>query len=314
MSGDLARDGHAWLEMSLGSSVRRLRWSRGHLSRVSLVELSDGRRVVLKVRPWADRLLDCGRAQSAAAAEGIACPRVLAGPEHVAGQAYSAEEWIGGGRQLAATRAHASRFAAGLRDLVEALRGCGSDRLAGAPLPWVGWRHDGTDLWPPPDDFDADLNEHTAVSWLDDAARHARELILSASLDRVIGHGDWESQNLRWMSSALHCVYDWDSLVYEPEAALAGAAAAVYVARGGPGQAATFEQTAAFLDAYSERLPRGFTPTESGVAWAAGVWVRAFNAKKALVAASLGLPSEPLQLATLRSDLEHRLAVALRCH
>lgn len=110
-------------------------------------------------------------------------------------------------------------------------------KAAGGCAASVGWLASRR-FWtvPPPDDMDVDLNEHTVAPCLDEAARGARDLVLSAPLERVVGHGDGESQNLRWISSALHCIHDFDSLVYESEAVLAGAAAAVYVARGGPGQ------------------------------------------------------------------------------
>jgi hypothetical protein len=58
----------------------------------------------------------------------------------------------------------------------------------------------------------------------------------------VVGHADWESQNLRWDGDRPLAVHDWDSAVAQPEAVVAGLASAVWPA--------------------------------------AGLWVRAFNAKK----------------------------------
>jgi hypothetical protein len=47
-----------------------------------------------------------------------------------------------------------------------------------------------------------------------------------------------------------------------------------------PGQAATVEQTGQFLAAYEHARGRPWTAGERQACWAAGLWVRAFNAKK----------------------------------
>jgi hypothetical protein len=65
-----------------------------------------------------------------------------------------------------------------------------------------------------------------------------------------IGHGDWESQNFRWAGERVVAVHDWDSVIAQPEVAIAGLAAAVWPAAGEPGQAATVEQSAGFITCY----------------------------------------------------------------
>ena len=96
----------------------------------------------------------------------------------------------------------------------------------------------------------------------------------------MTGHADWESQNLRWAGGRPLAVHDWDSAVAQPEAVVAGLAAAVWPAAGGPAEAATVEQSAQFLDAYEQARGRPWTADERQAGWAAGLWVRAFNAKK----------------------------------
>jgi len=61
---------------------------------------------------------------------------------------------------------------------------------------------------------------------------------------------------------------------------VAGLAAAVWPAAGGPAEAATVEQSARFLDAYEQARGRPWTADERQAGWAAGLWVRAFNAKR----------------------------------
>jgi len=120
----------------------------------------------------------------------------------------------------------------------------------------------------------------------------------------VVGHADWEESNLRWVDRRLHVVHDWDSVVSRPEAALAGIAAAVYPACGGPGTA-TLEESEAFLEAYEQVRGQPWSVDEWQVGWAAGLWTRAYNAKKATLEGDGG----PL-LERLASEAPERLRLA----
>ena len=96
---------------------------------------------------------------------------------------------------------------------------------------------------------------------------------------RVIGHGDWDGRNVKFRGGRPLAVHDWDSVIDEPEVVVAGQAAAMF--EGGPtGFGASIEHTEAFLEHYQEARGRGFGPDELQLCWAAGLWVRAFNAKK----------------------------------
>ena len=120
----------------------------------------------------------------------------------------------------------------------------------------------------------------------------------------VVGHADWEEPNLRWMDRRLHVVHDWDSLASRPEAAIAGVAAAVCPAFGGPGTA-TLEETEAFLRTYEQVRGQPWSVDEWQVGWAAGLWVRAYNAKKATLDNNGGTLPE-----RLASDVAERLRLA----
>jgi hypothetical protein len=113
-----------------------------------------------------------------------------------------------------------------------------------------------------------------------DAAARFASLLAELRLPPVVGHADWESQNLRWDGPRPLAVHDWDSAVAQPEAVVAGLASAVWPAAGGPDEAATVEQSEQFLSAYEEARGRPWTASEGQACWAAGLWVRAFNAKK----------------------------------
>jgi Ser/Thr protein kinase RdoA (MazF antagonist) len=150
--------------------------------------------------------------------------------------------------------------------------------LGPAPA-WTAWDHGGPGVWPPPDDRPDDLNKVTDHAWLDEIARRVqRHLAPFAQCRRVVGHGDWEAHNLRWDGLAPVAVHDWDSVIAGPEPVVVGLAAAAWSAGSGPFP--TIEQTAAFLEAYQRAAGGAWPAEEIGAAWAAGLWLRAFNEKK----------------------------------
>ncbi|HEY5985000.1 MAG TPA: hypothetical protein VIV12_01270 [Streptosporangiaceae bacterium] len=119
-----------------------------------------------------------------------------------------------------------------------------------------------------------------------------------------IGHGDWESQNIRWAGGRPLAVHDWDGVIAQPEAAIVGLAAAVWPAAGDLGEAATVEQSADFLTCYQAAAGTRWSARHLQHAWGAGLWVRLFNAKKD--AAAGGGP----QLDRLASEIDRRLFLA----
>jgi hypothetical protein len=209
----------------------------------------------------------------------------------------TAEAYIPGGEQLVRGADSAERFASELARLVALAPSATDVPLLRPSLPWVAWDHDESGTWPDPDDMDVDLNAHEGPAWIEETGRRVRQRMAGAIAEpAVVGHADWESQNLRWIGRALHVVHDWDSLVSQPESTIAGAAAAVYTATGAPNTSATIEQTEAFLDAYERARGRVWSREDLERCWAAGLWVRIFNAKKAT-------------LRTRESDSLERLAV-----
>jgi hypothetical protein len=99
-------------------------------------------------------------------------------------------------------------------------------------------------------------------------------------------------------------VHDWDSVVAQPETAIVGLAAALWPAAGAPGEAAAVAQSAEFIASYQQAAGRRWAEREVQDAWAAGLWVRLFNAKKD--AADGGGP----QLDRLAGEIGERLALA----
>jgi hypothetical protein len=74
-------------------------------------------------------------------------------------------------------------------------------------------------------------------------------------------------------------VHDWDSLAWQPEAALVGAASGAFARGVGLPTLAPIETSEAFLVAYQDVRGRLFTAVEQEIAWAASLWPAAHNAR-----------------------------------
>jgi hypothetical protein len=141
--------------------------------------------------------------------------------------------------------------------------------------PWVRWDHAETGVWPATAGSDGQ-GAGAVPDFVVDAAVRARRRLLAAGLPCVLGHADFEAQNLRWLGDRVWAVHDWDSLAWLPEAALVGAASGAF-ASFGPPRLAPIESSEAFLVAYQEVRGRVFTVEELEVVWAAGLWMASYN-------------------------------------
>jgi hypothetical protein len=206
---------------------------------------------------------------------GYPCPRPLAGPAPLGEYEATAESYVSGEVMLPASGRAAEPFAAALAQLV-ALAPSPEEVSSLAPNPpWTAWNHDQGGLWPWPEDLvDLDLNEVDGPGWIEAAGQAARQRLQDGHDRAVIGHGDWFTDNLRWHGNRLLVAHDWDSLIADSEPVIAGLAAAIYPAL------ATVTETRDFLAAYAAARGGSFSPGELERCWAAGIWTRAFDAKK----------------------------------
>ena len=262
----------AWCRSCLDAAPTEPLFLFSHLSEVVGVRLGDGREVVLKRRvDECGRGGPCVRAQKVLANQGFPCPLPLTDPVFADGFVAHAEAFVGGGEiETDDSPAAATRSAALLAELMGRL----SALDLPPPLPnpeWVRWDS---------------LPERQAASsvprWIVETQRRVRDKLAACRLHPVVGHGDWEAQNMRWQHGAPLVVHDWDSLAWLPEAAIAGTAAGVFASHGQP-TLAPLASSAAFLEAYQQARGMRFSRDEEEISWAASLWVALHNARDELI-------------------------------
>ncbi len=244
------------------------------VSMVFGVRLRGGREVVVKARADGGRAASCVAAQAWLAERGFPCARPLTPVTGVGSLAVHAEEFRPGGEVL---HGDSPDVAARCAEVFARLMAELAEVTVAPPLPnppWVRWDHTDAGVWP---DVDLPGDRDSAVpAYVVDAAVRARRRLLAAGLPRVLGHGDFEAQNLRWHGQQVWAVHDWDSLAWHPEAALVGAASGAF-ASDGPPTLAPIESSEVFLVAYQDVRGRSFSPAEQEIAWAASLWMAAYN-------------------------------------
>jgi hypothetical protein len=265
-----------WCADHLGASPVGVLFERHSLSSVCGLRLADGREVVVKAREDDGRASSCVTAQARLAERGFPCPRPLTAVSVVGTLAVHAEESRPGGAVLRGDSPDvAVRCAAVFAWLMSEL----AEVDVAPPLPnprWARWDHRDPGLWPAIGFLD-EHDQSVVPAPVVEAAARARKRLLAADLPCVLGHADFEAQNLRWHDD-IWAVHDWDSLAWQPEAALAGAASGAF-ANDSPPTLAPIASSAAFLSAYQELRGRRFTEEEQEVAWAASLWAAAHNAR-----------------------------------
>ena len=268
----------AWCVDQLGDSPVSVLFELRQISAVFGLRLAGGRDVVVKAREDDGRAGSCVAAQARLAERGFPCARPLTPVVGVGALAVHAEEFRPGGEVLHGDSPDvAVRYAAVFARLMAEL----ADVTVAPPLPnprWVRWDHTDSGVWPAIDWLD-NRDQGVVPAYVVDTAERARGRLLAAGLPCVLGHADFEAQNLRWHGQQVWAVHDWDSLAWQPEAALAGAASGSF-ASAGPPTLAPIESSEAFLVAYQDLRGCLFTAVEQEIAWAASVWMAAYNARE----------------------------------
>jgi Phosphotransferase enzyme family len=283
-----------WCDAFLGARPGEALFVVAHLSEVVGVRLQDGREVVVKRRvDESGRAQSCVTAQRLLAEGGFPCPMPVTPVVFGEGFAVHAERFVRGGELgKEDTPATAARSAALLSDLVRRLSVAEID----PPVPnpeWVRW-----DV--PPERHAASV----VPEWLEETSRRVQAKLVGSELPSVLGHADWEAQNMRWQRGKPLAVLDWDSLACLPEAALAGTAAGVFASHDKP-TLAPLASSKAFLEAFELARGARFSSHESEIAWAASLWVALHNARDELI-----YDRPTLSFEQLKAQRDDRLARA----
>lgn len=289
-----------WCRRWLGSPPERTFLRTGNLSTVVGVALADGRRVVVKARAPSRRIAPCTDVQRRLWERGFPCPRPLAGPAPLGALTATAESFVPGGRQLPPSPAVAGRFGEALARMVRLAPPPDELESLQPPPAWLHWDHGLKGAWPRPETTRIDLNALPGPPWLEELARRIRVRLAGFEAPAVVGHADFESQNVRWRAGRLYAVDDWDSVAALPEAVLAGAASAVHPAAGPRAATASIAETGRFLRAYARRRGTPWTVAEREVCWAAGSWVLAYNARVEIAEGGTQLAEQVRRDADLR--------------
>jgi hypothetical protein len=267
----------AWCLDHLGGEPAEVLFQLRQISMVFGLRLAGGRDVVVKARADDGRAVSCVAAQARLAERGFPCARPLTPVAGAGALAVHAEEFRPGGEVLRGDSPDvAVRYAEVFAWLMAELAGV----TVVPPLPnprWVRWDHSDSGVWPAIGFLDT-RDQSVVPAYAVEVAERARGRILAAGLPCVLGYADFEAQNLRWHGQQVWAVHDWDSLAWQPEAALAGAASGAF-ASAGPPTLAPIESSEAFLAAYQGIRGRPFTVVEQEIAWAASLWPAAHNAR-----------------------------------
>ncbi|WP_158854833.1 phosphotransferase [Saccharothrix deserti] len=261
----------------LGSEPAAVLYERRSISSVFGLRLADGREVFVKARADDGRAESCLTAQKVLAEQRFPCPRPLTPVVGTGTLAVHAEDSLPGGDILRDdTPDVAIRYAAVFARLMAEL----VDVHVEPPLPnprWSRWDHEDEGLWPVIDFLD-ERDQSVVPEFVVATAERVRKRLLATDLPCVLGHADFKAQNLRWQDGEVWAVHDWDSLGWQPEAALVGTASGAF-ANVPPLSLVPVESSAAFIEAYQELRGRAFTAEEWEIAWAGSMWTAVHNAR-----------------------------------
>jgi Ser/Thr protein kinase RdoA (MazF antagonist) len=238
------------------------------------LELSDGRRVALKVfAPWHDPAFLAGvnEVRRHLLADGYPAPLLLAGVESFGAAHAWIEEWFEAPPPTS-TIEMIGPLAAHLADFLQRTAALQGD--AALSRSWQTYEQP-IGIWRNPPRPDADLNAAVPdADWVQAIAELGRSIGESAPGPRVIGHIDWRPDNVRIRADGtLAVVYDWDSVQHTHRVhILAGACVSL-----------SPDGMCRFLSAYDAENPGKLTGEERRAVAGRVIWSRAALARFELV-------------------------------
>jgi hypothetical protein len=279
----------AFAREQLGAGVTGYLFYSASIGSTHGIELEDGRRVVIKVRPPAESNpylpLDRGSLEKVVVAQryladaGYPCPTPLLGPVVLARGLATVESWLAPGeiRDGHDVRVR-SLLAAGLHEHAAILE----PLVASATTAHFDVPRDR--LFPQPHSklfrpCDADQD----IGWVRDLARRARQIAEAVPSRPRLGHCDWRVEHVRFQGDRIVATYDWDSLALVPEIRMVGVDAHGHTAdwsQDAVRRVPTYDGILGFIADYERARETPFTAAEhrGARAWAAywiayGAWI-----------------------------------------
>jgi Phosphotransferase enzyme family len=276
----------------LGSEIASVDWSSGRVGIVWAVQLTDGRRCVIKSRPEQDGLLErlqaLAEVQGTLAAAAVPVPNPVAPPLSANGRILTFESLM---TATATELSHPDARKASLSMLLRIVE-AGEALVAPTNLrsvsAWVDSNVEARNgsTWPTP--HDTALFGPTFAG----ASEVITDLAVAAAAElaewwrrpeHVLGHDDWEAQNLVFGSAAgqprVVSIFDTEAFALMPEPVLAGSSGLQH-GRGLPDSpdAPAIVEVEHWITNFASRRG-GRSADWFRAAWAAAGWLLAYNAR-----------------------------------
>lgn len=277
----------------LGAPVAAPLFYSSSIGAVAGVRLTDGRTVVVKAHQPQQPpgfLAAVHDVRRHLAERSFPCPWPLIGPVPLGAGHATVEEYDANGEYRDAHDPQVRRALAGtLARLVDLAQPFASDPALVAA--GRACRPPADRLWGTPHSVIFDFEATAAgAGWIDDIARRARRLLEgleggTAAGERVVGHNDWSMRQVRFFGSAIHAVYDWDSLIAEREPVVVGRAARGFTMtydtplHGMVPVAPALDEVLAFAREYETARRRQFSPAEWSALGAAAAYSMAYTCR-----------------------------------
>jgi hypothetical protein len=268
----------------LGAAPRAWLFYTASVGAVHGIELVDGRRVVVKLhRSEIDEtyLRALNELRVHAAQAGLPAPLSLAEPTRCRAALATFEAFLDRGDPPNAREpAVRTRIARELARFVEVCRSFPDPARLGS---W--FVPSGGAVWPPPHDSRFRFDETSeGAAWIDAIGRRALARLREPACEgeRVVGHGDWRREHLRFEGERLSAIWDWDSVLYAEEPRIVAGAMRTFSTDFTSEEHACFpsyDEMLAFLDAYESARGRRFSIGEQRLLTAALVYGAAYAAR-----------------------------------
>lgn len=279
----IARYLNTFCEQTLHSSIAEYLFYESSQGAVCGVQLTDGRRVVIKAhqpRRNVAFLQAVYQAQRYLAEHGYPCPFPLVAPTPLVHGHAMVETLIDDGvymdAHVPAIRCSMAQHLAQLAAFTPALKdiGLSSTAIARRLPPGV--------LWPTPHSKIFDFAATTkGAEWIDQLARAAKQVLDQTSGEQIIGHTDWSVKHFRFLNGKVTVIYDWDSLALDRETLIVASASVGFTmtwhldVRLTP----TPEEARAFIAEYEQARGKMFTPDERRTMNATATYSLAYGAR-----------------------------------